>query len=394
LLAWPLSSALARPLARLSVAARRMAAGQEPVFPDSRVPEIADHALALRAMAAQLGERFEALRRERGEARTLVDTLSDGVLAAGPDGTILAANATARWLLGFADDDVLPPLAELFHDKPARDLVRDVLAGREVNEAPLQMGDREVLVTARPLPAGGVTLVLRDVTALRRLESVRRDFVANVSHELKTPLTSIAGYAETLAAEPRLDAQARTFAGTILENARRMQRLVDELLDLSRVESGAWRPERRVVELEPAVREVWSGLAERAAAAGVRFETAIAPAAHAVAVDPEALRQILSNLLDNAVRHTPAGGRIEVSADITHSGVTIAVRDTGAGIPAEHLPRIFERFYRVDPGRSRDHGGTGLGLAIVKHLVEAHGGRVEAESAVGRGTAIRMTFPI
>ena len=154
-----------------------------------------------------------------------------------------------------------------------------------------------------------------------------------------------------------------------------------------------WRPATDIVELEPAIRDAWAPLAEGARTGGVTFELAVSPEAHAVPVDPDALRQILTNLFTNALRHTAAGGRIRAGAELVQDSVRLFVSDTGSGIPAEHLPRIFERFYRVDPGRSREQGGTGLGLAIVKHLVEAHGGRVEAESALGRGTTIRTTFP-
>src|SRR5713226_8667107 len=165
-----------------------------------------------------------------------------------------------------------------------------------------------------------------------------------------------------------------------------MQHLVDGLLDLSRIESGGWQPAPQVVEVESAARDAWEeALAARARAAGVSLETAVAPDAHALLVDPDALRQIFTNLFDNAIRHTPSGGRVRVGAELTQDGMAVSVTDTGAGIPAEHLPRIFERFYRVDLGRARHQGGTVLGLAIVKHLVEAHGGRVEAESALGRG---------
>jgi len=246
-------------------------------------------------------------------------------------------------------------------------------------------------VTGRALPNGGALLVIRDVTELRRLEAVRRDFVANVSHELKTPLTSIAGYAETLATE---DAGKETerFARTILNNAHRMQRLVDDLLDLSRIESGRWQPSPERADVAAIAAEAWAAFADRARDARVEFSVA-ATSGGAVTADPEALRQIFTNLFDNALRHTPAGGRIKVSVDRAVGGVTIAVADTGSGIGPEHLPRIFERFYRADPGRSREEGGTGLGLAIVKHLLEAHGGRVEASSALGKGTTIRMFFP-
>src|SRR3989441_859177 len=391
-LAWLLSRSFARPLVELTRAARAIADGGDPLFPDSRVPEIAQHALALRAMHDQLATRFTDLRRQREESITLIESMSDGVIAAGARGEIVSCNTAARRLLRRRPAEPLPPLAELFHDKAAREVVRQVLAGADLEQRTLELDGRQLLVTARSLPDGGTLLVLRDVSALRRLEAVRRDFVANVSHELKTPLTSIVGYAETLVARTAPVSEARRFAETILSNARRMQRLVDGLLDLSRIESGGWRPAPQVVEVESAARDAWEALAGQAAAAGVALETAVVPDAHALLVDPDALRQIFLNLFENAIRHTPSGGRVRVSAELGRDGVVLAVADSGAGIPAEHLPRIFERFYRVDPGRARDQGGTGLGLAIVKHLVEAHGGQVAAESALGHGTTIRLTF--
>jgi two-component system phosphate regulon sensor histidine kinase PhoR len=393
LVAWASSRALVRPLVGLGQAARDIAAGQNPVFPEARVPEVAQQILALQAMHDQLNRRFADLRREREETATLIEAMADGVLGADARGRILTMNAAARRLLGYAPGTVLPPLLELFHDKPARDFVRDVLEGREVEQRELELDGRALLVTGRSLPDGRSLLVLRDVTALRRLETVRRDFVANVSHEMKTPLTSIAGYAETLAAEAPAGTQLQQFADTILNNAHRMQRLVEGLLDLSRIESGGWRPEPRVVELEPAARDAWAAFAERAAAQGVAFEVDVAHDARSAQVDPDALRQILTNLLDNALRHTPAGGRITVRAR-GGAALTLTVTDSGSGIASEHLPRIFERFYRADPSRARADGGTGLGLAIVKHLAEAHGGRVEAESTLGRGTTIRVTLPL
>lgn len=391
--AWLWSGALARPLLRIAGAAGDIATGRPPAFPAPRVPELATLVDALRAMHRELDRRFAELRREREESRTLVESLSDGVVAADARGAVVSCNAAALRLLGYRDPAALPPLTELFHDKSHRALIRDVLEGHEVNRRELEIEGHTVLVSGQPLPEGGTLLVLSDVTDLRRLEAVRRDFVTNVSHELKTPLTSIVGYAETLAAEAEPGTQSSQFAGTILSNARRMQRLVDDLLDLSRIESGHWQPQPRVVELEEAAREAWSPYAEGAAALGVRLEVAVAPEAHAVVADPDALRQIFTNLFDNALRYTLRGGRIRVAAEMTRDGVAVAVADTGSGIGSEHLPRIFERFYRADAGRARQHGGTGLGLAIVKHLVDAHGGRVEAESAVGRGTTIRMVFP-
>jgi len=392
LLAWLLSRAVARPLEQLAHAAQRIAAGAEPVFPDSRVPEISEHILALRAMHELLAQRFAELRREREETRTLIEAMSDGVIAADARGVVVMANAEARRLLGYRASDAPPPLAELFHDKPARDFVRAVLEGREPEPRELQHEGRSLLLSGRTLPDGGALLVLHDATARRRLEAVRRDFVANVSHELKTHLTSIVGYAETLTGEVR-DPQARQFAATILNNARRMQRLVEDLLDLSRIESGYWQPAPRAVDIAAAAREAWAPFAATARDQGVDFAIDVAPEATTLTADPDAVHDILTNLLDNALRHTPAGGRIRVTTSPWRGGVALAVADTGTGIAPEHLPRIFERFYRADPGRAREHGGTGLGLAIVKHLAEAHGGHVEADSALGRGTTIDLYFP-
>jgi len=394
-LAWGLSRTLARPLIELGDAARAIAQGRAPSFPDARVPEIADHATALRGMHDELEARFAELRRRQEETAMLVASLTDGLIAADARGDIVTCNPAARRLLRLpaSGSPPLPPLSELFHDKAARQIVQDLMAGRDVENRELALGGRALLVTGRALPDGGTLLVLRDVSEVRRLEAVRRDFVANVSHELKTPLTSIVGYAETLAAEAAGGSETGRFAQTILDNARRMQRLVDDLLDLSRIESGGWQPHPAVVDVAVAAQDAFAPLADRAAGAGVTFETTVAPEAAHVVVDPEALREIFTNLFDNSLRHTPRGGRLRVTAEVVDGGITVAVGDTGSGIPGEHLPRIFERFYRVDPGRSRAQGGTGLGLAIVKHLVEAHGGRVTAESTLGRGTTIRSTFP-
>ena len=389
LVAWLLARVLARPLLLIADAARDIAAGRAAEFPDVHVPELAHHVDSLRTMHHELERRFDDLRREREESRTLLEALSDGVVAADERGAIVSANAAARRLLAYGSTQALPPLGELFHDRPHRTLMREVLAGGVVERRELDLGDRTVVVSARPLAEGGTLLVLSDVTDLRRLETIRRDFVANVSHELKTPLTAIAGYAETLAAESS-ESQAAGFAQTIVENAHRMQRLVNDLLDLSRIESGAWEPEPQTVDVESTARDAWAQFAERAASRKIVFEAATNSSS--VHSDPEALRQVFTNLFDNALRHTPSGGRIRVTAQRVGDDTVVRVTDTGTGIPADHLPRIFERFYRVDPSRSRQEGGTGLGLAIVKHLVEAHGGRVEAESELGRGTTILLYF--
>ena len=384
---------IARPLTGLAAASRAIAAGSPPRFPRSGIPDIDVLVQALRQMHRQLGDRFDELRREQAESAALVESMVEGVIAADGRGHIVTANPAARRLLGYGPDEPLPDLAELFRVKAAREAVDAVLEGRPVQDRQLEMDGRIFLVNARPLPAGGAVLVLHDLTEVRRLEAVRRDFVANVSHELKTPLTSISGYAETLLADVADTETTGRFLGTILSNARRMQRLVDDLLDLSRIEAGRWHPTRSEVDVGAVARESWAALAGRAEAAQVELAIDVPPDAATVQADLDALRQILTNLLDNSLRYTQAGGRITCLTRRVDGGVAVSVSDNGAGITREHLPRIFERFYRADASRSREEGGTGLGLAIVKHLVEAHGGRVYAESERGRGTTVTCVFP-
>jgi two-component system, OmpR family, phosphate regulon sensor histidine kinase PhoR len=382
-----------RPLTAIQQATRSIAEGTPPNFPRSGIPDIDGVVRGLREMHDQLEQRFTDLKRERAETTALVEAMAEGVIAGDGRGRIVTANGAARRLLGYGADEALPALDQLFRVKAAREMVDGLLEGRPVRERELELDGRSVLLTGRPLAHGGALLVLHDVTDLRRLETVRRDFVANVSHELKTPLTSISGYAETLVHDQADAETTRRFLGVILANARRMQRLVDGLLDLSRIESGGWRPQPEILDAGAVARESWAFLADRAAQLKVTFEPLVEPGSAKVFADPDAFRQILSNLLDNALRYTPPGGQITLRSRREDGGVRVSVRDTGAGITSEHLPRIFERFYRADPARSRDEGGTGLGLAIVRHLVEAHDGRVGADSMVGSGTEISCWFP-
>ena len=384
---------IARPLTGITTAARAIAAGSPPRFPRSGIPDIDALVQALRQMHRQLGDRFEELRREQAESAALVESMVEGVIAADERGRTVTANPAARRLLGYDQLDPLPDIAELFRAKAAREVVNAVLAGDPVQDREVDLDGRSVLLNARPLPAGGAVLVMHDLTELRRLEAIRRDFVANVSHELKTPLTSISGYAETLLSVPPEPEMARSFLQTILANARRMQRLVDDLLDLSRIEAGRWQPARVAVDVAAAAREAWDELAARPGYSKIEFGVEVESGAEQLCADTDALDHILTNLMENSLRHTPAGGHITCLARREGDGIAVAIRDDGAGITREHLPRIFERFYRADASRSREEGGTGLGLAIVKHLVEAHGGRVSADSERGKGTTVTCWFP-
>jgi two-component system phosphate regulon sensor histidine kinase PhoR len=392
ILAWVVERQVTRPLDRLVTAARGLAMGRAPVYPASTIPEVRQLVRAFRAMQEELSQRMDELRRGREETGVLLGSMVEGVIAVDQAGEVVFCNTALRRLLDYADDDPLPNLRELFRRPEARQLVDAVLGGEAILGRELAIDGRVVLVTARPLPTRGAVVCLHDITDLRRLETVRRDFVANVSHELRTPLTSIAGYADILARDAPDPGTAARFLDVIRTNATRMQHLVDDLLDLARLESGTWRPDVQRVDVAEVIRSAWSPSAERGEAAGITFSLQVAEDAGLYA-DADALRQILTNLFDNALRHTPGGGRIQVEITAVDDGIAVSVSDTGSGIAAEHLPRVFERFYRADPARSRNQGGTGLGLSIVKHLVESHGARIDLTSALGRGTTIRMVFP-
>jgi two-component system phosphate regulon sensor histidine kinase PhoR len=394
ILAFFAGRAIARPLTAITGAAGSIAAGAAPRFPHSGIPDIEALVRALRQMHLQLTERFEALQREQNETALMVDSMAEGVIAADQRGRVLNANEAARRLLGYETTTALPDLRQIFRARPARMIIDEALHGKSVIGAELEIDGMVMMLSARPLDAGGIILVMQDLTEIRKLEAMRRDFVANVSHELKTPLTSISGYSETLLTDQPDPETAQRFLQVILGNARRMQRLVDSLLDLSRIESGHWQPKMEEMDLRPVVHSVIDDCHEKSVGRKVAIEMDLAPDALVLVADEDAVRQVFLNLVDNALRYTPEGGKIVCRSRLEGEEIALSVSDTGAGISREHLPRIFERFYRADPSRSRDEGGTGLGLAIMKHLVEAHGGRVAAESTLGRGTTITAWFPV
>ncbi|HEY1588062.1 MAG TPA: ATP-binding protein [Polyangia bacterium] len=345
-------------------------------------------------MTEQLASRLSALEAEDALLNAVIESLDEGIVAVSPRGDVVRLNESARRHLSL-DGAAVPFSADrLPQERLIRESIRAAMAGAGTDATELGLGDRTLLLTARPLPDGGAVLAVMDLTTRRRLETIRRDFVANVSHELKTPLTVIGGFAETLRDPTLAERDRQRFLATIESNTRRMQRIVDDLLDLSRYESGGWKPNVVTNDLSGVVVDVFTSVQRAADAKGIALAFEAPAEARRVDADSTALRQVLSNLVENAVRHTAKGTIVVRAASIAERGTTISVSDTGSGIPTEHLPRIFERVYRVDAGRARDEGGTGLGLAIVRHLVEAHGGSVHAESAVGRGTTITAHFPI
>ena len=383
---------VSRPVLELRDDAKAIAAGELERRPSLNVSgEVGELATAFYQLAEQLSTRLRALEADDALLRALMDSLNEGAVAFDSRQQVVHVNAQARRLLGVRDD-VPFPADQLPRERILRSAIAAAIAGEAIDGLEVNIAGRTVTLTARPLASGGAVLALFDLTPLRRLETVRSDFVANVSHELKTPLTVVGGFAETLGDDALEPEMRRQFASAILSNTRRMQRIVDDLLDLSRIESGGWTPNPAAIDIESLAVDVLAGMRTRAAAKGIALRADVQPQAMAIEADPTALRQVLTNLVDNAVRHTTAG-EVVVEARASNGGVAVSVRDTGAGIRTEHLARIFERFYRVDSARSREEGGTGLGLAIVKHLVEAHGGKVKAASEPDRGTTIEVWFP-
>ncbi len=382
--------ALGRPIANLAVAANAVARRQKVEFPTSEVSEIRDLVTSFRSMDAQLGRRINQLANERQETSTILESMAQGVLSLGKDGQVRYSNDAAREILGISDIGIAN-IKDILRSHETRTTFNTVMRGSVVEEHELEINDRHVLTSARPLPNGGAVMGLLDITDLKRAHEVRKDFVANVSHELKTPLTNILGYSETLVGDDLDEPTRRQFLSVINRNSRRMQRIVDDLLDLATIESGSWSAKPQALVLADLIRESWANVSD-GLQPDVIFETDINPPDLQLCSDPNALVQVLTNLFNNAARYTSRGS-IKVSGVETSDGVAVEVSDTGSGIASEHISRIFERFYRSDPARSREEGGTGLGLSIVKHLIEAQGGTIALTSTLGTGTKVKFVIP-
>ena len=342
-------------------------------------------AAASRRLKAQVDETVAELSRDKGRLAAVLDQMAEGVVAVDAAGRVLLVNPALSNLLGI--DPVQArgrSYIESLRHRGLAELIGEVLRGAAAGPREVRVFSPEELVFdahAAPLaqdgrPAGAL-VVLHDITRLRRLEQVRRDFVANVSHELRTPLASIKGYAETLR-DGALDDKAHRleFVSTIEEQAVHLTKLVDDLLDLSSIESGHRAPKLAAADLGPLLDAAAREAAPRAGERKIVVSSRLAADLPRVLFDAGQIRQVLANLIDNAVKYSENGGAVELAASLVDGDVVVSVRDEGIGIPDADLPRVFERFYRVDKARTREAGGTGLGLAIVKHLVEAHGGRV------------------
>ena len=392
-----LARLLVGPLERLTEHARALQAGQlQARLRWERRDELGQLAGALDAMAEELRGRIESLRAERARLGAVFDAMAESVAVVDGEGRVLAANRSLAELVGV--DPVGRRLFELFDEEPVRRAWREARKGARCQLVgiclhPAGLPERIVDLEAAPLGDRGVVLVLHDVTASRRAEQVRRDFVAAASHELRTPLTVVGGYAETLLEEVDDPALRRQFASRILEHTRRMQRLAADLLALSRAEADDGRLARGTARLPEVVAEAWVPLEQEAHRKGITLDTGGSREIPPVAGSPTAVRTIVANLLENAVRYGPAGRPVRARTDVTEDGRPwLLVEDEGPGIAPEHHERIFERFYRVDRGRSRAEGGTGLGLALVKHLCARIGAEISLDSAPGQGSRFRVLF--
>jgi len=398
-------------LARLAAVLRRAAEGEAawptPLSPPL-LPALAEISEGVARLARSLAERGALVGRMRRADAAILESLPDPLLVLGADRGALRANAAARALFGVRATEAGPLAGDT-----AAALRHPALAGavdRALTEGTRQAVDlvlpvpvpRELAVQVIPLDppladGGRLIVQLSDRTRERAVERMRADFVANASHELRTPLASLMGFIETLRGPAENDPEARArFLGIMAEQSDRMRRLIDDLLGLSRIELAEHQPPTGRVVLAELARSEAEAMAPILASRSVKLALALDEAAVAAPADAEQLAQVLRNLLENAVRYGNAGGEVRLAVERTpgaRAGVTLSVADDGPGIPREHIPRLTERFYRVDKGRARQAGGTGLGLAIVKHIVNRHRGQLLIESQEGKGATFKVWLP-
>lgn len=391
-----------RPIEEIRFGAERIASGDYQLrIHGGNWPESRELARTFNEMSFQLASQFAELQVERTQLRTILGGMVEGVVAIGMGQRILFANEAAGQMLEFNPDDAIGrPFWEVSRFPAVQKILDQALADQLPRREPIELtgfGSRHLKVYVSPLRdefTPSTIMVLHDTSDLNRLERLRQDFVANVSHELKTPLAVVKACVETLQDGAVDDPEARVmFLASIAEQAERLHALILDLLSLARIESGAEIMEFEDLSLIKIVTRCMNRQRPRAEAKKMNLELSHSDSNLSVWADEEALVQILDNLLDNAVKYTPEGGTVKVRCEQNGTTVCFSVSDTGPGIPDRDLPRIFERFYRVDKARSRELGGTGLGLSIVKHLTQTMRGTVKATSKLGKGTRFIVCLP-
>jgi two-component system phosphate regulon sensor histidine kinase PhoR len=403
LLSYILSFITSRPLRSMAAAAALIGKGEF----GSRVPisssdEIGELAEVLNEMAEKTESQLERISAEKNRLDTILRGMGEGVIVTNDIGIVTLANPAFRALFSLDQSCVGKALIEIARQPTLNNALKKVLDSREelLEELVIMVPEEKHMLTHWvPLMEDstliGTVAVFHDITDLKMLEKIRKDFVANVSHELRTPVSVIKGYAETILSEGKNLPPEKLvqFIEIIHSHAERLAHLISDLLILSRVESGALSLEPVSVTLLSAVTRVTHLLEQKARSKEVTFNRTESLAAMPdIQADPDKLEQVLINLLDNAIKFTPVGGTVTIAATDLGDRIRIDVKDTGIGIPPKDIPRIFERFYRVDTARSREMGGTGLGLSIVKHIVQAHGGSVAVESIPGSGSTFSFTM--
>ncbi len=396
LLAFQISRSTTEPLKRLTRMSKRMARGEldQKIEATSR-DEVGELAEAFNLMAARLKEMVTVLTDERDKMSAILSTMGDGILVVDSESRVTMVNRAAEKLLKLSEDEAVGhTFIEVVRDHELDSILQECLKIREqqTGVAETEPGRQFLRMIATPLGSGSLVL-LQDISELRRLEAVRRDFISNISHELRTPVASLKVLAETLQ-EGAIDdrAVAQDFLHKINIEVDRLTQMVNELGELSRIESGEFSFKIEPVDVEDIVTRVAERLRAQAERGGLSLKVDIPHGLLKALADEERVEQVVVNLLHNAIKFTPPGGRVTISTKVEGDSILVSVADTGVGIPADDLPRIFERFYKAD--KARVGGGTGLGLAIANHIVEALGGKIWAESIEGKGSTFTFTIPI
>ena len=396
LLAFQLSKATTAPVKKLTQISRRIAGGEldQEIEVTSR-DEVGELTRAFNQMSARLREMVALLTSERDRMTAIVSTMEDGVIIVDDDGKVSMVNKAAEAMFGLSESEVVGhTFIEAVRDHELDGVLKKCLEtrGQQAGLVEAKSGKQLTRIVATPLENGALVLV-QDISELRRLETVRRDFISNISHELRTPITSLKILTETLQGGAIDDkAVARDFLNKMSDETDRLARMVDELSELHRIESGEVALKLEPLAMSEVAKRVVERLLPQADRAGLAIEVDIPPQLPEALADRERVEQVMVNLLHNAIKFTPPGGRIAVSAKAEGDNIRVSVADTGVGIPAEDLPRVFERFYKAD--KARAGGGAGLGLAIARHIVEAHGGTIRVESTEGKGAVFTFTLPI
>ena len=398
LLAFQMLRITTGPIKKLTQLSKKMAQGElDQEIQITSQDEVGELARAFNQMAVRLKEMVALLTNERDRMATILSNIDDAILMVDGDSRITAMNRAAENIFQISEKKALGhTFIEIVRDHEMNELLQHCLSTKKQQTGAVEIKLKKQFLStiATPLPGDGGCLVhIQDLTELRRLEIIRQDFISNISHELRTPIASVKALAETLNEGAIEDPSvAKDFLSRINVEVDKLAQMVQELGELSRIESGEAPLQKKPVNIAGAIEHAVDRLRAQADRAGLNFDFVIPSTLPKVMADEARVEQVLVNIIHNAIKFTPSGGRISISAQARDNNILVSVADTGVGIPADALPRIFERFYKAD--KSRTSGGTGLGLAIAKHIVEAHGGRIWAESVERRGSTFNFTLPL